>query len=231
MTKILKDIGQCSVISEGVEYVFTPSFVNLAQLGSGADIVKKYSAIAGVVSSNDPQSLMLRAELFSFHNPMIKKIKVTRYAMVALECAIECLEAMCDKRLPDKMIGRLDYINGANWYCLSDSKYGMPIKDIFIIAWSLLTKGLIGKPDSRGSESDGSGEFKVSSFINFAVAHFGLSKEDAKNLTMVEFQELYDMKFPEIKQAKEDKAKDAKDKESAIDFYEMVEQLRNAQEE
>lgn len=231
MTKILKDIGQCSVVSEGVEYVFTPSFVNLAQLGSGADIVRKYTTISNVVSSDDPISLMIRAEIFAFHGTMVKRVKISRSAMVALGFAIDCLESMRSKALPEKLIGRFDYIGGENWYWLSDSKCGMPIKDIFVFAWALLTKGLIGNPDSRGAQSDGSGEFKASSFINFAVAHFGLSKEDAKNLTMVEFQELYDMKFPEIKKREEEKERDKADRESAIDFYEMVEQLRKAQEE
>lgn len=217
MAKILTDIGQCAVKSNGVDYVFTPSFLNLSQLGDGSQIVRIFNYITDSMSS---------AELSLYADAKITAVRLSSSATLALSSAIDVLSACCDIELPESLVGGWvqdkKRIKGV-MYKLSDREFGMPPSDIMLIAYALLKDGLIGDADAKSNSGDASSDgFQISSFINFAVAHFGMNRNDASNMTMKEFQRIYDMKFPELKKRKEDR----EDAMEAEDFYEKIRQER-----
>ncbi len=215
MTKILRDIGQCSVTSNGVDYVFTPSFLSISQLGESAEIIRKFEYI------NDPVSF---AEIKDSYNQYTKSIRWGYLTKLSMDAAMEMLIACAEVKLPESLIGGWD---GDGRYVLSDRRYGMSPRDIIIMARCLINHGLIGNADGRGGTDKGTGEFKVQSFISFSAANFGMSRQDAQNLTMVEFQEMFEMKFPEVK----DKANDDADLEKAQKTYDHIAELRKRRAE
>lgn len=228
MAKILKDIGQCAIKSEGVEYIFTPSFINLAQLGSPNEIVDKF----GYVFDD-----LAMVEVSSFKGGFIKRVKLSLRAELALSYSIDVLKCCGDKDLPESLIGWFtdkSYRISNNEckvplaeYNLSCRSSGIQPSDIIVIARSLLDFGMIGNSELRGTSGDGSVDgFNVGAFISFSMSYFGLSKFDASNLTMIEFQDIYEMKFPEAKKAREDDI----DLNEANDFFDSILEMRAAAE-
>ena len=79
----------------------------------------------------------------------------------------------------------------------------MPPHNMVIVAQSLMMHGIIGKAKvrklQRHESSDTTSEFRASDYIIAARNHFGISKEEAGQLTMTEFQLMLIAKYPEQK--------------------------------
>ena len=79
----------------------------------------------------------------------------------------------------------------------------MPPGDMVLIAQSLITHGIIGKAKVRQLQRHESGqattEFRAFDYISAARNHFNMSRGDAEQLTMTEFQMLLNAKFPDQK--------------------------------
>ncbi|AVG76142.1 DUF6246 family protein [Pantoea ananatis] len=79
----------------------------------------------------------------------------------------------------------------------------MPVRDMVLIAQSLIQHGIIGKAKVRKLQrhegSSTSSEFNAFEYISAARTHLGMSREEAEQLTMTEFQMMLAAKFPEQK--------------------------------
>lgn len=75
--------------------------------------------------------------------------------------------------------------------------------ELLLIAQSLITHGIIGKAKVRQlqrHESDkATTEFNAFEYVSAARTHLGMSREEAEQLTMTEFQMMLAAKFPEQK--------------------------------
>lgn len=81
----------------------------------------------------------------------------------------------------------------------------MPAVEQVIIAQHLMRHGIIGK--ARPGKGDGafSDAFHAAEYIAAARVHLGLNSADAEALSMTEFQQMFEMKFPDAgKKSKRD---------------------------
>lgn len=73
----------------------------------------------------------------------------------------------------------------------------MPEAEQVVIARHLMRHGLVGKATPKKAESGQySAEIRLDEFVAIARVHLGMSSEDAEALTMTEFQQLFETKFP-----------------------------------
>lgn len=117
----------------------------------------------------------------------------------APQAAADVLAGLCDQDDPTPLIGEpaatpqgVRHVGGA-----------MTEAERVIIAKHLMQHGIVGnaRPDGRRVAERGAytEEFRASEYIAAARVHLGLSGAEAEALSMTEFQQLLEMKFPEAK--------------------------------
>lgn len=110
------------------------------------------------------------------------------------------LASLCDQEDVTPLIGWMDLEQG--W-----QPGAMPASEQICLAAHLLRHGLVGaasgdsrsKPDAKPAT-----QFLASEYITAARVHLGMSAADAEELSMSEFQALFEMKFPDPKKKKRD---------------------------
>lgn len=110
------------------------------------------------------------------------------------------LATLCDQEDVTPLIGWLDLEKG--WQLGA-----MPASEQICLAAHLLRHGIVGtaSDDGRGSSSvKPAAEFQVGEYVAAARVHLGMSSSDAEELSMSEFQALFEMKFPDPKKKKRD---------------------------
>ncbi|MBP9148706.1 MAG: hypothetical protein KBG00_07975 [Rhodoferax sp.] len=75
----------------------------------------------------------------------------------------------------------------------------MPPAEQITIARHLMQHGIVGKAKPGTKTGDYSDSFNAAEYIAAACVHLGLSRADAENLSMTEFQIMFEMKFPDSK--------------------------------
>lgn len=109
------------------------------------------------------------------------------------------LATMCDQEDVTPLIGWLDLDEG--W-----QPGVMPASEQICLAAHLLRHGIVG---TASGDSTGGGsvkpavEFQVGEYVAAARAHLGMSASDAEDLSMSEFQALFEMKFPDPKKKRD----------------------------
>ncbi|EMC4271300.1 hypothetical protein VEL60_003327 [Cronobacter sakazakii] len=195
----LKEIGECLISVDGEDYFFRPSFVNMSRIGEPEEIVQVFYDL----HNDEVTSLVNRAVEAYGYVPqwLISHIKNTSYGRKAFLASVVVLNACCDKDAgpltgvfhPSKGNGRTFKIR----------KGALPESDMLLIAQSLITHGVIGKAKVRKLQRHESGEtsteFRAVDYIVAAQAHFGMTEQEAGNLTMTKFQMLLATKYPEQK--------------------------------
>ena len=73
----------------------------------------------------------------------------------------------------------------------------MPFDEQIIMARHLMQHGIIGKAKPDKGDGKFSDSFNAGEYIAAACVHLGLSRADAEQLSMTEFQTMFEMKFPE----------------------------------
>ena len=110
------------------------------------------------------------------------------------------LATLCDQEDVTPLIGWLDLDEG--W-----RPGAMPSSEQICLAAHLLRHGIVGTAsgDSRGGPNvKPAAEFLVGEYVAAARVHLGMSANDAEELSMSEFQALFEMKFPDPKKKKRD---------------------------
>lgn len=195
----LKEIGECLITVGGEEYFLRPSLINMARIGDPEEIVQVFYDL-----HHDEVSLLINRSVDAFGCVpawLIDHIKNSTYGRKAFMSAVIVLNACCLSDAttltgyfqPSRSKGRtFKYRKGL-----------LPEIDILLIAQSLIAHGIIGKAKVRRLQRHESGEttseFNVYQYISAARHHFGMSRSEAEQLTMTEFQELLAQKYPEQK--------------------------------
>lgn len=200
----VKEFGECLLNAGDKDYFFRPSLLAMSRIGDPAEIVRTFYDLF----NDDLTPLLRRASESYIQNEydrlpdcVLQYIQSGLLSRKLIMAAHTVLTACCTDDVGD-LVG---------WMKLSKSrKRGfvwrpgiMPAQEMIIIAQSLMMHGIIGKAKvrklQRHESSDTTNEFRASDYIIAARNHFGLSKEDAGQLTMTEFQLLLSAKYPEQK--------------------------------
>lgn len=194
-----KEIGECLITAGEDEYFFRPSFAAMSRIGEPQEIVQAFADL----HDDELSPLIERATEAYGHVPawLIEHIRSCSYGKRALMAAMTVMQACCEDDL-SALIGELRPARAK----------GRPFKrrmglmgdfEMLLIAQSLITHGIIGKAKVRQLQRHESGkaatEFNAFEYISAARTHLGMSREEAEQLTMTEFQMMLAAKFPEQK--------------------------------
>lgn len=107
----------------------------------------------------------------------------------AAQDAAYVLACLCEQEDPLSLTG---------WHDGKEHHAGtMPPDEQIIIARHLMQHGIIGKAKPDKGDGKFSDSFHASEYIAAACVHLGLTRIDAEQLSMTEFQTMFEMKFPE----------------------------------
>lgn len=160
---------------EGVNFEFHPSFFSMQRIGEPEDI-KYVSDMVYQASTN--YSLTGRVYRREFN------------------ACVDAIQSCCDDLLPHELTGFYDeeghYQEGA-----------IELHDLIVMAIHMLKFGIHGEPSRRMKALSRKEEIKPEKslfnpidFVMSAVAHLGISRDDAWQMTMLEFQKAMESKFP-----------------------------------
>ncbi|MEC5508265.1 DUF6246 family protein [Klebsiella oxytoca] len=200
----VKEFGECLITAGDRDYFFRPSLLAMARIGEPAEIVQTFYDLC-----NDEVTPLLRRAAESYiHNEhdrlpdcVLQYIQSGLLSRKAIMAAHTVLTACCADDIGE-LIGWMKPGKGRKrsfvW-----RQGSMPPHNMVIVAQSLMMHGIIGKAKvrklQRHESSDTTSEFRASDYIIAARNHFGISKEEAGQLTMTEFQLMLIAKYPEQK--------------------------------
>lgn len=194
-----KEIGECLITSGEDEYFFRPSFSAMSRIGKPQEIVQTFYDL----HRDDVTPLIRRAADAYGHVPtwLYEHIRHGTYGKRALMAGL-CVMQACTERDISPLVGEF----------LPAKFKGKPFKrrmgimgdfDILVIAQSLITHGIIGKAKvrqlQRHESSQMATEFNAFEYISAARNHFAISRDEAEQLTMTEFQIMLAAKYPDQK--------------------------------
>ena len=193
----LTDIGELSVSdsrADGEDYLLRPSFEAMTRIGSPAEIVQTYATIHG----NGVAQFIEVCSGTLGRFPEWLSPSFNRAAERLLSTCMHALQACCEDDLTT-MIGEWK-----GWrHCVVYRPGLMPKSDIIVVAQHLMLHGVVGKAKVRQLQRHETGErtteFKAFEYISAARSHFGMSRAEASQLTMTEFQMLLASKYPDQK--------------------------------
>ena len=208
----LTEIGELRISLTDKSYFFKPSFRAMNEIGTPKEIVEMYATLNGA----DYLAVMQHVGNLPFGAQMqvMKTVSKPVYGRHVLSAAFIIMQACCDDDI-SVLVGSykptargVKYVPGL-----------MPVNDIIIIARNLLDHGIIGKsplkvPQRSESQKQTTNEFNASQYIISARTHFGMTREEAEDLSMTEFQQMIKNKYPEppgMTREEYDKARDDAD--------------------
>lgn len=194
-----KEIGECLITVGDEDYFFRPSFANMMRIGEPQEIVQAFYDL-----HNDEVTPLLQRAIEAYGAIpawLAEHIANSSYGRRAHQAAMTIFTACCDRDVTP-LIG--EYVPGRTGRRAILMKPGvMGAFSIMAIAQSLITHGIIGKAKVRQLQRHETGqavqEFKAFGYINAARNHFSMSRSEAEQLTMTEFQQLLASKYPDQK--------------------------------
>ena len=195
----MKEIGELLITCGDRDYFFQPSFANMTRIGDPSEIVAAFYAL----HHDELSDLLQRAMVAYGHIPewLVKHIKGSTYGRAALVAAGSVLEACCDDDI-SALIGDIRPARTGS-RPLKIRRGAMDEFDMVVIAQSLISHGIIGKAKVRKLQRHEGGEatreFNAFEYISAARNHFGMSRAEAEQLSMTEFQLLIAAKYPDQK--------------------------------
>ena len=200
----VKEFGECVITAGDRDYFFRPSLLAMSRIGDPAEIVQAFYDLCNDETTPFAQraaEAYIRDEYSRFPDCVRRFMQSGLLSRKALMAAHTVLTACCDDDISD-LVG---------WMKPGKSRKrsfvwrpgSMPPESMVIVAQSLMMHGIIGKAKirklQRHESSDTTSEFRASDYIIAARNHFGISKEEAGQLTMTEFQLMLIAKYPEQK--------------------------------
>ena len=193
----LTEIGELRISLTDRSFFLKPSFRAMNEIGTPKEIVEMYATLNGA----DYLAVMQHVGNLPFGAQMqvMKTVSKPVYGRHVLSAAFIIMQACCDEDI-SVLVGSykptargVKYVPGL-----------MPVNDIIIIARNLLDHGIIGKsplkvPQRSESQAKTTSEFNVSQYIISARTHFSISRKEAEDLSMTEFQQMIKNKYPEPK--------------------------------
>ena len=196
----LKEIGEMRLSEAregGKDYFFKPSFGAMTAIGSPEEIVNTFSLIHG----SEIQQLL--SNISQLRQPIPQHMMASIFSrpsdaiLTAAMDVMRCCYAGEDNLAP--LIGEWK-----GWKtCVVYRPGALPKDDIIILAQQMMQHGVIGKAKvrrlQRHESNEYSNEFKALDYIIAACNHFGVSREEASNMTMTEFTLRLAAKYPNEK--------------------------------
>lgn len=194
----LTEIGEMRISLADKSFFFKPSFRAMNEIGTPKEIVEVYARLNGI----DYVAPLQHVEYLPFGAQMqvMKTISKPVYGRHVLSAAYIVMQSCCEDDV-SVLIGGwkptprgVRYVSGI-----------MPVSDIIIIARNLMQHGIIGKSplkvperlEEQGKKT--TSEFHASQYIISARTHFDMTRDEAENLSMTEFQMMIKNKYPEPK--------------------------------
>lgn len=194
----LTEIGEMRISLSDRSFFFKPSFRAMNEIGTPKEIVEVYAKLNGI----DYIAPLQHVEYLPFGAQMqvMKTISKPVYGRHVLSAAYIVMQSCCEDDI-SVLIGGwkptprgVRYVSGV-----------MPVSDIIIIARNLMQHGIIGKSplkvperlEEQGKKT--TNEFHASQYIISARTHFDMTRDEAENLSMTEFQMMIKNKYPEPK--------------------------------
>ena len=195
----LKEIGECLISAGDREYFFRPSLINMTRIGDPADIVQTLYDL-----HNDEAGEIVRQAISAYGTVpawLATHLTAPQYGRKAIAAAMTVLQACCAEDIGN-LAGEIVPGRSGKWAFVY-RKGKMTAAEMIIIARALIVHGVVGKAKVRKLQrhegENASSEFNAFEYISAARTHLGMSREEAEQLTMTEFQLLLAAKYPEQK--------------------------------
>jgi len=200
------EIGHFAIETDDRRYEFIPSFKNIREICSPAEMPMFYARLFG-------------AEIQAAYTESLAKSAMCRM----YDAAALVMQMCCTNEDARRLTGFADYSTGKRVWRLG----AMPIKQMLIIARSLINHGLVGvaRDSDKSKQGDASDSIDVYNYVHLAIAHLGMTKEIAENMTKTEFDSIVDLKYPDKNKGKHPTAKQH---DSAMDWLDQVNARRAA---
>ncbi|ENA0807216.1 DUF6246 family protein [Providencia rettgeri] len=211
--QVLTDVGQIAVIVDGKPYHLIPSFSAMARLSQNST-TRLTDIFVTVHGGRFP----------NLKNPMLaKSAEAICFANMVMECK-EVIEKCCNEKV-SALIGNLS-VNRKGWLSYREGR--LKLQDIITLARHLMRHGIMGdqKPDEdEDPQGKFTNEFDPRVYVYLAVAHLGISEQEAWGMTMTGFRAAMEAKFP---RSEKDKIPSNKRYEEAMDWADKIIMRDNA---
>lgn len=194
----LTEIGEMRISLSDRSFFFKPSFRAMNEIGTPKEIVEAYARLNGI----DYVAPLQHVEYMPFGAQMqvMKTISKPVYGRHVLSAAYIVMQSCCEDDISVLIGGWKPTPRGVRYV-----PGIMPVSDIIIIARNLMQHGIIGKSplkvperlEEQGKKT--TNEFHASQYIISARTHFDMTRDEAENLSMTEFQMMIKNKYPEPK--------------------------------
>ena len=194
----LTEIGEMRISLSDRSFFFKPSFRAMNEIGTPKEIVEVYAKLNGI----DYVAPLQHVEYLPFGAQMqvMKTISKPSYGRHVLSAAYIVMQSCCEDDISVLIGGWKPTPRGVRYV-----PGIMPVSDIIIIARNLMQHGIIGKSplkvperlEEQGKKT--TNEFHASQYIISARTHFDMTRDEAENLSMTEFQMMIKNKYPEPK--------------------------------
>lgn len=194
----LTEIGEMRISLSDRSFFFKPSFRAMNEIGTPKEIVEVYAKLNGI----DYVAPLRHVEYLPFGAQMqvMKTISKPVYGRHVLSAAYIVMQSCCEDDISVLIGGWKPTPRGVRYV-----PGIMPVSDIIIIARNLMQHGIIGKSplkvperlEEQGKKT--TNEFHASQYIISARTHFDMTRDEAENLSMTEFQMMIKNKYPEPK--------------------------------
>lgn len=194
----LTEIGEMRISLSDRSFFFKPSFRAMNEIGTPKEIVEVYAKLNGI----DYVTPLQHVEYLPFGAQMqvMKTISKPVYGRHVLSAAYIVMQSCCEDDVSVLIGGWKPTPRGVRYV-----PGIMPVGDIIIIARNLMQHGIIGKSplkvperlEEQGKKT--TNEFHASQYIISARTHFDMTRDEAENLSMTEFQMMIKNKYPEPK--------------------------------
>lgn len=194
----LTEIGEMRISLSDRSFFFKPSFRAMNEIGTPKEIVEVYAKLNGI----DYVAPLQHVECLPFGAQMqvMKTISKPVYGRHVLSAAYIVIQSCCEDDISVLIGGWKPTPRGVRYV-----PGIMPVSDIIIIARNLMQHGIIGKSplkvperlEEQGKKT--TNEFHASQYIISARTHFDMTRDEAENLSMTEFQMMIKNKYPEPK--------------------------------
>lgn len=211
-----KEIGECLISYGDDEYFFRPSFTAMTRIGAPEEIVETFYALHNDEATPRLKALADNYQAIPEHQRRfyaaysgsdmvpafaLKWLLSSACSKAAISAAMIVLAACCDSDVTPLTGELVPGKTGRRAFVYRPG--AMPVRDMVLIAQSLIQHGIIGKAKVRKLQrhegSSTSSEFNAFEYISAARTHLDMNRDEAEKLTMTEFQMMLSAKFPEQK--------------------------------
>lgn len=167
---MLVNYGHASISYAGETYTLTPSFSNISKLGKPTEIID-----------------------------IFKRFITMPECLSKWHIAMNVLDACTDKALLPELVGCTVFSDRKQKFMYCQPSHGLPMfSDCITLADHCLRHGVCGVFESDNEDDDAKPvtEFDAYWFMEMAMEHLSVSRDDAATMTMTEFARRMAVKYP-----------------------------------